>query len=50
LWQKGVHIQAFTVEIEEQEDVFHLAVDNAALAKQTFAENGWRAAEESFQL
>jgi hypothetical protein len=50
LWQKGVHIQAFSVEIEESEDIFHLAVDKAALAKETFAENGWCATEESPQL
>ena len=50
LWQKGVHIQAFIVEIEEEEDIFHLAVDKAAVAKQTFVENGWRATEECVQL
>ena len=48
LWQKGVHIQAFLVEIEEKEDIFYLAVDKAALARETFAENGWRATEELF--
>lgn len=46
LWQKGVHIQAFSVELQEEEDVFHLAVDKAALARQTFTENGWKATEE----
>ena len=46
LWQKGVHIQAFVVEIEEGTDIFHLAVDQAAVAKQAFAENGWHATEE----
>lgn len=50
LWQKGVHIQAFVVEIDEEEDTFHLAVDKAAVAKQTFAENGWYATEEGLQL
>ena len=50
LWQKGVHIQSFIVEIEEEEDIFHLAVDKAALAKRTFVENGWRATEECVQL
>lgn len=50
LWQKGVHIQAFIVEIEQDEDIFHLAVDKAPLAKQTFVENGWRATEECVQL
>lgn len=49
LWQKGVYIQAFVVEIEEEEDVFHVSVDKAALAKQTFAENGWRATEEPYR-
>ena len=48
LWQKGVHIQAFLVEIEEKEDIFYVAVDKAALAKQTFDENGWCATEELF--
>jgi hypothetical protein len=46
LWQKGVHIQAFFVEVEEDQDIFHLAVDKAALAKETFIENGWKATEE----
>ena len=46
LWQKGVHIQAFFVEVEEDQEVFHLAVDKAALARATFIENGWEAAEE----
>ena len=46
LWQKGVHIQAFVVEIKEGEDVIHLAVDQAAVAKRAFAENGWHATEE----
>ena len=46
LWQKGVHIQAFFVEVEEDQDVFHLAVDRVALAKETFIENGWEAIEE----
>lgn len=50
LWQKGVHIQGFIVEIEEEEDTFHLAVDKAAVAKQTFAENGWCATEEGLQF
>jgi hypothetical protein len=46
LWQKGVHIESFFVEFEEGEDIFHLAVDDAALAEQTFIENGWKATEE----
>ena len=46
LWQKGVHIQAFVVEIEEGEDVIHLAVDQVAVAKRAFAENDWHATEE----
>jgi hypothetical protein len=46
LWQKGVHIQAFFVEVEEDQDVFHLAVDKVLLAKETFIENGWEAIEE----
>ena len=47
LWQRGVHIAAFSVELGEREDVFHLAVDKAAVARQTFIENGWHATEES---
>jgi len=27
--------------------MFHLAVDKAAVAKQTFIENGWKATEEA---
>ena len=46
LWEKGVHIQAFSVELQEEEDIFRLAVDKGALAKQTFIENGWQATEE----
>ncbi len=46
LWEKGVRIQAFSVELQEGQDVFHLAVDKAAVAKQTFIENGWNATEE----
>ena len=46
LWQKGVRIQAFSGEIREGQDIFHVAVDKAALAKQTFIENGWQAIEE----
>ncbi|MGB8061446.1 MAG: hypothetical protein WCF26_06115 [Candidatus Sulfotelmatobacter sp.] len=41
-----MHIQAFSVELQEGQDVFHLAVDKAAVAKQTFTENGWKATEE----
>jgi len=50
LWQNGVHIHAFFVEIEEGEDVFHLAVDKVATAKRTFAKNGWHTTEESLQI
>ena len=46
LWQKGVRIQAFSGEIREGQETFHVAVDKAALAKQTFIENGWQAIEE----
>jgi hypothetical protein len=46
LWEKGVHIQSFSVELQEGQDVFHLAVDKAAVAKQTFTDNGWKATEE----
>jgi hypothetical protein len=46
LWQKGVHIEAFSAEFQAGEHIFHLAVDKATLAKETFAENGWQAIEE----
>jgi hypothetical protein len=46
LWQKGVHIQAFSADLQEGEGRFHLAVDKAAVAKQTFFENGWKATED----
>jgi hypothetical protein len=41
-----VHIQAFSAELQEGQEIFHLAVDRAAVAKQTFIENGWKATEE----
>src|SRR5439155_1928970 len=47
LWQKGVHIQAFSAQLQEGQEIFHLAVDKAAVAKQTFIENGWKATEET---
>ena len=46
LWEKGVHIQAFSAELQEGQGIFHLAVDKAAVAKQTFDEHGWKAIEE----
>ena len=46
LWQKGVHIRAFSAELQEGQGIFHLAVDKAAVAKQTFIENGWKATKE----
>jgi hypothetical protein len=46
LWQKGVHIQVFFVEVEEDQHIFHLAVDKAWLAREAFVENGWHADEE----
>ena len=46
LWQNGVRILAFSAEVRKGQDVFHLAVDKAAVAKQTFLENGWKATEE----
>ena len=45
LWEKGVR-QAFSAEIQVGQGIFHLAVDKAAVAKQTFIENGWKATEE----
>src|SRR5205823_2638465 len=29
LWQKGVHIQAFSAQLQEGQEIFHLAVDKA---------------------
>src|SRR5207248_9195642 len=49
LWQKRVHIQAFSAQLQEGQEIFHLAVDKAAVAKQTFIENGWKATEETAQ-
>jgi hypothetical protein len=46
LWQKGVRIRAFSADLQEGQDVFHLAVDKAAVARRTFIENGWNATEE----
>src|ERR1700758_2544307 len=46
LWQKGVRIEAFSWEIREGQDIFHIGVDKAPLAEQTFIENGWQAIEE----
>ncbi len=46
LWQNGVRIRAFSAELQEGQGIFHLAVDNAAIAEQTFIENGWNATEE----
>jgi hypothetical protein len=50
LWQKGVHIESFSAEVQAGEHIFHLAVDKAKLAKETFAENGWRATEEGVHV
>jgi len=47
LWQKGVHIQAFSAEFQEGEEIFRLVVDKTAVAKETFIENGWKVIEES---
>jgi hypothetical protein len=46
LWEKGVHIQAFSAELQEGQGIFHLAVDKALVAMETFMENGWKATEE----
>ncbi len=46
LWQKGIKIQAFSAELHEGQGTFHLVVDKVAVAKKTFVENGWEAAEE----
>lgn len=46
LWQKGVHIQAFSVELQKGQEIFHLTVDKAAVAKKAFIENGWKAVEK----
>ena len=49
LWQKGVRIHAFSAELQGKQEILHLTVDKAAVAKQTFVEQGWKATEE-FQL
>ncbi len=49
LWQKGIKIQAFSAELHEGQGTFHLVVDKVAVAKKTFVENGWEAAEEDVQ-
>ena len=41
-----MRIQAFSADLQEGQDIFHLAVDKAAVAKQTFIENGWKATAE----
>jgi hypothetical protein len=46
LWQKGVHIHAFSAELQGRQEILHLTVDKAAVAKKTFIENGWKASEE----
>jgi len=48
LWEKGVHIQAFSAELKEGQSIFHLAVDKAVVAMETFVENGWKATEGGF--
>jgi len=46
LWEKGVHIQAFFAELQEGQGILHVAVDQAAVADQTFIKNGWKSAED----
>ena len=47
LWQKGVKIKMFSAELHRGQGTFHLVVDKVAVAKETFMENGWEAAEEN---
>jgi len=47
LWQKGVNIETFSAELHRGQGTFHLVVDKVAVAKETFMENGWEAAEEN---
>ena len=47
LWQKGVRIHAFSAELEGKQEILRLTVDNAAIAEQTFIEQGWKASESS---
>ena len=46
LWQKGINIETFSAELHRGQGTFHLVVDKVAVAKETFIENGWEAAEE----
>ncbi len=50
LWQQRVHIQAFAADLHEGQGTFHLVVDKVAVAKKTFIENGWEAAEEDVRV
>ena len=47
LWQKGVNIETFTAELHRGQGTFRLVVDKVAVAKETFMENGWEAAEQT---
>jgi len=44
---KGVNIETFSAELHRGQGTFHLVVDKVAVAKETFMENGWEAAEEN---
>src|SRR2546427_10529108 len=47
LWQKGVHIQAFSAQLQEGQEIFYLAVLKAAVDKQTVIEYGWKTSEDT---
>ena len=47
LWQQGVHIQAFSADLQGGQEIFHLVVDKASVAKQIFIDHGWKAIEEA---
>src|SRR5947208_15246055 len=47
LWQKGVHIQAVSAQLQEGQEIFHLALANAAATNQAVIENGSIATEET---
>jgi len=40
-------IETFSAELHRGQGTFHLVVDKVAVAKETFMENGWEAAEEN---
>lgn len=46
LWEKAANIQAFVADVHGREGVLHLVVEKVSVARRTFVEHGWDAAEE----